>query len=240
MVYGGVQWDFGMFPLGRPPNKNFRHIVEFGSPMIDEGMGELHGEEYSSEIDLRLGYPQNRDKEQDTRKIALRCYLESLVIPLGLTKAPDTFQSCKQWHLVLFSDANSIFSRTWKVRMRQLGEAGRIIAMSEFFHLGYVVRAQEEIHIVLDQFTEISADRVVDGIIHYRGCAHVVLESTLRERIMRARYDSLLTGHEAPQVPGLLSREVFRLHELLEYIDDDRDSGLPGAVWQKLNILAGT
>jgi hypothetical protein len=98
---------------------------------------------------------------------------------------------------VLFSDANNIFNRTWWVHLSQLGEAGRIIAMSEFFHLGYVVRAQ--IHIVLDHFTEISVDRVVDGIIHYGGCTHVVLESTLRERIMRAMYDSPLTGHEAPQ-----------------------------------------
>jgi hypothetical protein len=77
----------------------------------------------------------------------------------------------------------SIFNRTWRVHLSQLGEAGRIIAMSEFFHLGYVVRAQEEIQIVLDQFTEISVDRVVDGIIHYGGCTHVVPESTLRERL---------------------------------------------------------
>jgi hypothetical protein len=62
------------------------------------------------------------------------------------------YKSQQQWHLVLFSDANSIFSRTWRVHMSQLGEAGRIIAMSEFFHLGYVVRAH--IQSVLDQFTE--------------------------------------------------------------------------------------
>jgi hypothetical protein len=80
--------------------------------------------------------------------------------------------------------------------------------------LGYVVRAQ--IQIVLDQFTEISFDRVVDGIIHYGGCTHVVFESTLRERIMRAMYDSPLAGHsgysyeyEAPQVIGLLSRRYL-------------------------------
>jgi hypothetical protein len=144
MVYDGVQWVFGMFPLGRPPDRDFRHIIEFGSPRIDEWMDELHGEEYSSEIDLRLGYHQSRDREKDTHRISLRCYLESLVIPLGLTNTPDTFQSCRQWqwHLVLFSDANSIFNRTWRVHLSQLGEAGRIIAMSEFFHLGYVVRAQ--------------------------------------------------------------------------------------------------
>jgi hypothetical protein len=41
-------------------------------------------------------------------------------------------------------------------------------------------------------------------------------------------------------VTGLLSREVFRLHGLLEYIDGDRDSKLLGVVWQELNKLAGT
>jgi hypothetical protein len=65
--------------------------------------------------------------------------------------------------------------------------------MTDFFHLGYVVRAQ--IRIVLDQFTEISFNRVVDGIIHCRGCTHVVPESTLRERIMRDMYYSPLAGH---------------------------------------------
>jgi hypothetical protein len=65
---------------------------------------------------------------------------------------------------------------------------------------------------------------VVDGLIDYEDCTHVVLESTLRERIMRAMYDS-------SQVTGLLSKEVFRLHGLLEYIDSDLDSRLPGVVW---------
>jgi hypothetical protein len=62
-VYDGVQWVFGTFPPGRPPDKDFRHIIEFGSPRIDEWMDKLHGEEYSSEIDLRLGYHQSRDRE---------------------------------------------------------------------------------------------------------------------------------------------------------------------------------
>jgi hypothetical protein len=51
-----------MFFLGRPPNGEFIHIIEFGSPRINEWMDELHGEEYSLEIDLQLGYHQSRDK----------------------------------------------------------------------------------------------------------------------------------------------------------------------------------
>jgi hypothetical protein len=67
-----------------------------------------------------------------------------------------------------------------------------VIAISKFFCLGYVIGAQEEIQIVLDPFLEMSTDRVVDGSIHYRGPTHIVHESTLREMIMRAMYDSPL------------------------------------------------
>jgi hypothetical protein len=41
-----------MFPPGRPLDEDFRNIIEFGSPRIDEWMDELHGEGYSLEIDL--------------------------------------------------------------------------------------------------------------------------------------------------------------------------------------------
>ena len=60
----------------------------------------------------------------------------------------------------------------------QMSEKNRIIAILDFCH-----------------FREILANGVVDGIIHYGERTHVVLESTLRERIMRAMCDSPLTGH---------------------------------------------
>jgi hypothetical protein len=41
-------------------------------------------------------------------------------------------------------------------------------------------------------------------------------------------------------VIGIISKEVFRLHKLLGYIDDDRDRKFPGAVWQKPNRSIGT
>jgi hypothetical protein len=72
MVCGGVQWVFRMFPLGRPQDRDFRNFLEFGSPRIDEWMDEIHGEDHSSEIYLRLGYYQSRDREKDTRRVALR------------------------------------------------------------------------------------------------------------------------------------------------------------------------
>jgi hypothetical protein len=139
----GVQWDFGMFPSARPPDRDFRHIIEFGSPRIDEWIKKLHGEEYSSEIYLRLGYHQSRNIEWDTCRISLRCYLESLVIPLGLTNIVDTFQFCMQLqrHLALFSYVNGILNRTWRIHLIQLGEVGRIIGVSGLFYLGHAVRA---------------------------------------------------------------------------------------------------
>jgi hypothetical protein len=60
----------------------------------------------------------------------------------------------------------------------QMSEQNRIIAILDFFHV-----------------REILANRVLDGIIHYGERTHVVLESTLRERIMRAMCDSPLIGH---------------------------------------------
>jgi len=63
IVYNGVQCIFGTFPPGRLPDREFRQIIEFGSPKIDEWMDKLHGEEYSSVIDLRLGYHNSMDRE---------------------------------------------------------------------------------------------------------------------------------------------------------------------------------
>jgi len=131
--------------------------------------------------------------------------------------------------------------------LSQMSEAGRIISMSELFHLVYVVRAHEDIQIVLDQFTEISSNRVVDGIIHYGGCTLVVIEPTLKERSMRDMYDSPLVGnsrysyeYEAPKVTWILSKEVLRLHRLLEYVDGDRGSRFSSTVWQDPNRVMVT
>jgi hypothetical protein len=46
-AYNGVQWVFETIPPGRPLDRDFRHIIEFGSPRIIEWMEELHGEKYS-------------------------------------------------------------------------------------------------------------------------------------------------------------------------------------------------
>jgi hypothetical protein len=119
--------------------------------------------------------------------------------------------------------------------------------MSEFFCLNYVVGAWEEIHIVLGQFIDIPAHRVVDDIIHYRGCIVVAPEPPLRDMIVRVMRDPPSTRnfrysceYESPQVTRIISREVFRLHILLGYIHDDRDCIFHGTVWHELNKSIGT
>jgi hypothetical protein len=57
----------GRIPLGRPPDIDFKHTIEFGLPRIDELMDELHGAVYLFEIDLHLGYHQIRMREKGVR-----------------------------------------------------------------------------------------------------------------------------------------------------------------------------
>jgi hypothetical protein len=109
--------------------------------------------------------------------------------------------------------------------------------MSKFFCLGYVFVSQEEITIVLGQFIEILADRVVDDITQYIVHTLVAPEPPLREMIMRVMCDPPLTRnfgylyeYETPQVIWLLCREVFRLHRLHEYIGSDHYRKFSSAV----------
>jgi hypothetical protein len=52
IVCNGVQWVFGVFPLGRPPERGVEHTLGFDLPRINEWMDELHGSVYSWKIDL--------------------------------------------------------------------------------------------------------------------------------------------------------------------------------------------
>jgi hypothetical protein len=150
-----------VFPPGRPPDRVLEHTIELRLPRIGEWMGEPQGETYPLMIDLHLGYHQMRAREQDTHRSASRLHYDFLVMPLGLTNALVTFQSCRQWqrHLLLLFDALIIYNRTWEVHLSQLDETGGIVAMTEVFHLDHVISAQsaqEEIQTLLDRFTEIS------------------------------------------------------------------------------------
>ena len=81
---------------------------------------EFHGEVHSSKIDLRLEYHLGWDSEQDSHVTILRYPYEFLVMPLGLTNAPTTYQIFLQLHrcLFLFFDSLSIYNKTWEDPLR--------------------------------------------------------------------------------------------------------------------------
>nr|GEV03229.1 reverse transcriptase domain-containing protein [Tanacetum cinerariifolium] len=92
-------------------------------PRIDDLFDQLQGSRYLSKIDLRLGYPHLRVREEDIPKTAFKTrygHFEFTVMPFGLTNAPAVFMDlmnrvCRPYldkFVIVFIDDILIYSKS--------------------------------------------------------------------------------------------------------------------------------
>ena len=113
-------------------------------PRINDLRDELHGSNFFSNIDLRLGYHQIQMREVDIPKNSFRCHyghFEFVAMPFGLTNAPATFQSCmnnifhkklRKFVLIFFDDI-LIHNKTWKEHLHNLEDVLKILPDQSLF-----------------------------------------------------------------------------------------------------------
>ncbi|KAL1223554.1 putative mitochondrial protein [Cardamine amara subsp. amara] len=113
-------------------------------PLLEDLLDELDGAKYFSKLDLRAGFHQLRMSPEDVYKTAFKTHsghYEYLVMPLGLTNAPCTFQSLmnhvfqdvlRRFVLVFFDDI-LVYSVHWEAHLQHLADMFRILQQQQLY-----------------------------------------------------------------------------------------------------------